>query len=280
MEQTMYGNEAPPNTAVLYPDPENPHPPFANDEEDGGGEDSMDDVSPHLQYEPHSHSQALHDGAMETDASVDGISSRGFYAPAGLESVSGMAAGSGADQLTLSFQGEVYVFDAVSPEKVQAVLLLLGGYEVPLSFPTDGVPSQNQRATSEFPGKLNQHQRAVSLNRFREKRKDRCFDKKIRYTVRKEVALRMQRKRGQFASPQSMSDGSSSADCNSNSGQEDQETFCSHCGIGSKSTPMMRRGPAGPRSLCNACGLKWAAKGLLGDVSKAPSTHVHDHNVS
>lgn len=33
---------------------------------------------------------------------------------------------------------------------------------------------------------------------------------------------------------------------------------CSHCGISSKSTPMMRRGPSGPRSLCNACGLFWA----------------------
>lgn len=31
-----------------------------------------------------------------------------------------------SDQLTLSFQGKVYGFDAVSPEKVQAVLLLLG----------------------------------------------------------------------------------------------------------------------------------------------------------
>lgn len=35
---------------------------------------------------------------------------------------------------------------------------------------------------------------------------------------------------------------------------------CKHCGISSKSTPMMRRGPAGPRTLCNACGLKWANK--------------------
>ena len=35
---------------------------------------------------------------------------------------------------------------------------------------------------------------------------------------------------------------------------------CTHCGISSKSTPMMRRGPAGPRTLWNACGLKWANK--------------------
>jgi len=38
------------------------------------------------------------------------------------------------------------------------------------------------------------------LMRFREKRKERNFDKKIRYSVRKEVALRMQRNRGQFTS--------------------------------------------------------------------------------
>lgn len=35
---------------------------------------------------------------------------------------------------------------------------------------------------------------------------------------------------------------------------------CTHCGTSSKTTPMMRRGPAGPRTLCNACGLKWANK--------------------
>lgn len=33
---------------------------------------------------------------------------------------------------------------------------------------------------------------------------------------------------------------------------------CTHCGTSSKCTPMMRRGPSGPRSLCNACGLFWA----------------------
>lgn len=37
---------------------------------------------------------------------------------------------------------------------------------------------------------MNMPQRLASLNRFREKRKERCYDKKIRYTVRKEVAQR------------------------------------------------------------------------------------------
>lgn len=37
----------------------------------------------------------------------------------------------------------------------------------------------------------NLSRRIASLVRFREKRKERCFDKKIRYTVRKEVAQRL-----------------------------------------------------------------------------------------
>jgi hypothetical protein len=41
---------------------------------------------------------------------------------------------------------------------------------------------------------------------------------------------------------------------------------CTHCGTSSKSTPMMRRGPSGPRSLCNACGLYWANR--VGVLSK------------
>lgn len=43
---------------------------------------------------------------------------------------------------------------------------------------------------SGTPVKLSVPQRLASLIRFREKRKERNFEKKIRYTVRKEVALR------------------------------------------------------------------------------------------
>ncbi|XP_047975761.1 GATA transcription factor 24-like [Salvia hispanica] len=177
-----------------------------------------------------------------------------------------------ADQLTLSFQGEVYVFDSVSPDKVQAVLLLLGGYEVPTGIPTPGMTPQNHRNVGDYPARSSQPQRAASLNRFREKRKERCFEKKIRYTVRKEVALRMQRKKGQFTSSKSVLDepGSCSADWNGNPGPEEPETSCTHCGISSKATPMMRRGPDGPRTFCNACGLKWASKGVLRDLTKVP----------
>ncbi|XP_024395444.1 GATA transcription factor 28 isoform X2 [Physcomitrium patens] len=183
----------------------------------------------------------------------------------------------GSTQLTLSYQGEVYVFDAVPPEKVQAVLLLLGGREIPPGMSGGNVSSHHHhKGMPELPSRMNMPQRLASLTRFREKRKERCYDKKIRYTVRKEVAQRMQRKKGQFASSRpTQEEGSpvSNWDGTQASGQPlgpgvQPEVSCVHCGIGERSTPMMRRGPAGPRTLCNACGLMWANKGVLRDLSK------------
>ncbi|KAG6487491.1 hypothetical protein ZIOFF_056077 [Zingiber officinale] len=87
----------------------------------------------------------------------------------------------GRNQLTLSFQGEVYVFDSVSPEKVQAVLLLLGGHEMQAGsnpFPSSSIPTKR----GDMPHRI------ASLMRFREKRKEHNFEKKIRYIVCKEVA--------------------------------------------------------------------------------------------
>ncbi|KAF5936924.1 hypothetical protein HYC85_024430 [Camellia sinensis] len=245
------------------------------DDEVAGGE-SID--NPQIRFEAHA---ALHDGGGGPVMNgVDGVHPHALYVPG--SEIPPAVGGGGADQLTLSFQGEVYVFDAVSPEKVQAVLLLLGGYEVPTGIPTVGVAPQNQRGLADFPGRSSQPQRAASLNRFMEKRKERCFDKKIRYNVRKEVALRMQRRKGQFTSSKTISDElGSSSDWNASqgSGQEEQETLCTHCGISSKSTPMMRRGPAGPRTLCNACGLKWANKGVLRDLSKVSAAGIQDPTV-
>ncbi|KAL2462423.1 GATA transcription factor 28 [Forsythia ovata] len=184
------------------------------------------------------------------------------------------------NQLTLSFQGQVYVFDSVSPEKVQAVLLLLGGREVPPNIPAVPVSTHNSGGLSSTPQKFNVPQRLASLIRFREKRKERNFEKKIRYTVRKEVALRMQRNKGQFTSSKPGHEDSTSAVSSWESNQswgadgnasQIQEISCRHCGISEKSTPMMRRGPDGPRTLCNACGLMWANKGTLRDLSKAPT---------
>ncbi|XP_042495237.1 GATA transcription factor 24-like isoform X2 [Macadamia integrifolia] len=219
----------------------------------GGGDDAMDDVD-----------EIRMNSGNPVDQNVVAVSAR-------------------TSELTLSFEGEVYVFHAVTPEKVQAVLLLLGGRDIPSSMPTSiEVPFQDNRVVNDIPRRTNLSRRIASLVRFREKRKERCFDKKIRYTVRKEVAQRMHRKNGQFASLKENYKGlpsGASWDPAQSSLQDDGTPRpeivlrkCQHCGISEKSTPAMRRGPAGPRSLCNACGLMWANKfnlqGTLRDLSK------------
>ncbi|KAK4405136.1 GATA transcription factor 24 [Sesamum angolense] len=262
-------------------------------------------------------------------------------------------------ELTVSFEGEVYVFPAVTPEKVQAVLLLLGGQETPNSIPSPEFLLQlNDKAVDDVSSRPTDSRRIASLERFREKRKERCFDKKIRYTCRKEVAQRMHRKNGQFASVKGLCKASddnwvsgnntphpepvtpkeyyrSSSSCSSLEAinvvcieqlakpsmlyqqllrmthtdlsspfilevlqvVETKEIArkllatncyrlsifcyslrrCQHCGVSETSTPAMRRGPAGPRTLCNACGLMWANKGTLRDLTKG-GRHIFDHN--
>lgn len=75
----------------------------------------------------------------------------------------------------------------------------------------------------------------------------------------------MQRHKGQFVckSPTWEAKSASSA-CDSkwNQSQDNppKEASCLQCGTSEKATPVMRRGPAGPKTLCNACGLKWAHK--------------------
>ncbi|KAJ8762479.1 hypothetical protein K2173_007918 [Erythroxylum novogranatense] len=186
----------------------------------------------------------------------------------------GLVMASRTSELTLSFEGEVYVFPAVTPEKVQAVLLLLEGRDIPTGVPTIQMQyEQNNGGASDNPKRSNLSRRIASLVRFREKRKERCFDKKIRYTVRKEVAQRMHRRNGQFASLKESSGGSNwdSAQSCLQDGTSHPETVicrCHHCGVSESNTPAMRRGPAGPRTLCNACGLMWANKGTLRNLNK------------
>ncbi|KAG6490081.1 hypothetical protein ZIOFF_051363 [Zingiber officinale] len=118
---------------------------------------------------------AVENGEMEADG-LSGPSHLGDTQPL-------VTVQPGENQLTLLFQGEVYVFDSVSPKKVQAMLLLLGGREMQAGsnpFPSSVIPTKR----GDMPHRI------ASLMRFREKRKERNFEKKIRYTVHKEVASR------------------------------------------------------------------------------------------
>ncbi|XP_038684798.1 GATA transcription factor 24-like isoform X2 [Tripterygium wilfordii] len=183
-------------------------------------------------------------------------------------------------EVTLAFEGEVYVFPAVTPQKVQAVLLLLGGPDIPVKEPSsEFLLQQRDMGIAGISEESKLSRRVASLVRFREKRKERCFEKKIRYTCRREVAQRMQRKNGQFASLKEPYDVESANFEQSNgTNPESAMRSCQHCGISEKATPAMRRGPAGPRSLCNACGLMWANKGTLRDLTKGGRNASFDQN--
>ncbi|THG17721.1 hypothetical protein TEA_030137 [Camellia sinensis var. sinensis] len=90
----------------------------------------------------------------------------------------------------------------------------------------------------------------------------------------------MQRKKGQFTSAKKCEE-SASYNTGEDSGQDDSppETICTHCGTSSKSTPMMRRGPDGPRTLCNACGLFWANKRVVRSIINAFTASEEDYGI-
>ncbi|KAF5178272.1 Gata transcription factor [Thalictrum thalictroides] len=247
-----------------------------DDDDDGGYEDSDDDDEEDVEDT----------GGGGDDETMDEVeepqpSSRSNQGGRGGGERSSVSLQPRMSELTLSFEGEVYVFHSVTPEKVQAVLLLLGGPEIPTGVPNADIAyHQTNRTAGDAPRRSNVSRRVASLVRFREKRKERCFEKKIRYTCRKEVALRQHRKKGQFVSvKQNYKEGISGASTwdPSQSNFKDDSTprpeislrKCHHCGTSENSTPAMRRGPDGPRTLCNACGLMWANKGTLRDLSKS-----------
>ncbi|KAG8650453.1 GATA transcription factor 19 isoform X4 [Manihot esculenta] len=191
------------------------------------------------------------DGGEEEEGVMNGVEEVPQMSSMDFKSSNGcMAQSARTSELTIAFEGEVYVFPAVTPQKVQAVLLLLGGTDTPASVPSSEFLLQQNAGVYNNVGDASRgsklSRRIASLVRFREKRKERCFEKKIRYTCRKEVAQSSRR--------------------------------CQHCGISEKDTPAMRRGPAGPRTLCNACGLMWANKGTLRDLTKGGRHISFDQN--
>lgn len=233
--------------------------------ESDGGDESMDD-----------------DDNDDDDGVDDNLTVRMRRESGGMGGGVGPSSSSRKSELTLSFEGEVFVFPAITPEKVQAVLLLLGERDTHAGVSTVEVAcGQDNRVTGNPTRKSIISHRIASLVRFREKRKERCFDNKIRYAIRKEVAQRMHRKNGQFAS---LGEGLASSNLEAkknllvggNLGTETVLHRCQHCGVSENDTPAMRRGPDGPRTLCNACGLMWANKGTLRNLSKGRRSFILD----
>lgn len=250
-----------------------PHPEHEEEEMEEGDEEEEDEEEGEG---GHGHEYAYDYGTGEAVPMDADAAARAQMQGAMLPMPANAEAGGGgphaaSNTLTLSFNGEVFVFESVSPDKVQAVLLLLGGRE--LAPGLGGGPS----SSASYSKRMNYHpHRMASLMRFRQKRSERNFDKKIRYSVRKEVAHRMQRHKGQFTSAKAKAEDGASPVTTSDGltnwgaveGRPPSAAICKHCGKSSDMTPMMRKGPDGPRTLCNACGLSWANKGHMRDISK------------
>lgn len=83
------------------------------------GDDAIDNQPSQIRYDAPNSAHSPHalaaGGVLEA---VEAVGSHALYASDMAPPVAPAAGDGGADQLTLSFQGEVYVFDSVSPEKV------------------------------------------------------------------------------------------------------------------------------------------------------------------
>nr|CAB3490100.1 unnamed protein product [Digitaria exilis] len=91
---------------------------------------------------------------------------------------------------------------------------------------------------------------------------------------------RIARGRGKFVS----SDKSSENPVTDATALRCQIECCANCGESSEATPMMRQGPNGYRTFCNACGLMWAKTGKIrkladpegGEAESRAGQRVHD----
>ncbi|PUZ45284.1 hypothetical protein GQ55_8G209800 [Panicum hallii var. hallii] len=155
----------------------------------------------------------------------------------------------------MTYQGRAYVFDSVPPQKVQPIV-------VPRDF-----------------------DRTAAVSRYREKRKSTLkFDVKADYSIRREIASRIARRRGKFVSSEKSSENSAAAAARRRQGETTELEHCANCGESSEATPMMRRGPNGYRTFCNGCGLitrsgssraRLAAAAGAGEVACVSAAHRH-----
>lgn len=120
----------------------------------------------------------------------------------------------GSEPLTLIYKGEQFSFKDVEQEQLTAILMLLKS-KARGEKPDSAVPGNSTQVTKNSKDSqlapvdnkdignntspTHNQNRQASLMRFREKKRCRTFNKKIRYEVRKQVAKRMVRVKGRFA---------------------------------------------------------------------------------
>ncbi|XP_006663542.1 GATA transcription factor 19-like [Oryza brachyantha] len=154
----------------------------------------------------------------------------------------------GEERLVMYYRGREFVFDSVQPQKIENIILHLNGEGmIPQSIRPHPTNLVRPIAVPE------NFDRFAALTRYREKKRNIKFITKADYSARRQVALRMKRSKGKFAPTVGTSEVSLGSGVHRKG-----ITFCTNCGESSDATPMMRHGPNGTKTFCNACGLMWA----------------------
>uniref|UniRef100_A0A0E0MGI3 Tify domain-containing protein n=1 Tax=Oryza punctata TaxID=4537 RepID=A0A0E0MGI3_ORYPU len=156
--------------------------------------------------------------------------------PAAEQQLSPAAEHGDEERLVMYYHGQEYVFDSVQPQKIENIFQHLNGQEM---IPQSIRPQPtNLVRPITVPENFD---RFAALTRYREKKRNIKFIKKADYSARKEVAL-----------------------------------SCTNCGESSDATPMMRHGPNGTKSFCNACGLMWANSRKIRKIKNPTSEQQED----
>nr|CAB3491828.1 unnamed protein product [Digitaria exilis] len=141
--------------------------------------------------------------------------------------------------------------------QIETILMLMNGYDL--------APQSTRPTPTPLPIVVPQDfDRTAAVSRYREKRKSMLkFDVKADYSIRRESSENL------VAAATAL---------------WRQIECCANCGESSEATPMMRQGPNGYKTFCNACGLMWAKTGKIrkladpegGEAESRAGRRVHD----
>ncbi|KAF0896681.1 hypothetical protein E2562_027026 [Oryza meyeriana var. granulata] len=166
------------------------------------------------------------------------------------------------ERLVMHYHGRELVFDSVQPQKIENIILHLNGQEmIPQSIRPQPTNLVRPIAVPE------NFDRFAALTRYREKKRNTKFIKKADYSARRQVAL----SKGKFAPTVQTSEDSLASGVHRKG-----ITFCTNCGESSDATPMMRHGPNGTKTFCNACGLMWANSRKIRKIRNQTSGEQED----
>ncbi|KAF9097908.1 hypothetical protein BGX23_007614 [Mortierella sp. AD031] len=131
------------------------------------------------------------------------------------------------------------------------------------------IPSTHSEDTSEILGSGKAVKQPSPTNGVPTKRQqDKVADHTSKPTKPKQPKEQDEKGRGTTAKGSSNSGGTKRASTSGSASNTSQKR-CGYCNC--TTTPMWRRGPNGPSTLCNACGVKWKHGKIMQDVTDGPT---------